>query len=113
MQKNYIKDSNGNEITLTTGEEGLVSYKGLTYGKYYLVEVQAPSYEEEGQTKYYNLLDKPVEITVSNNTYTQNANIVINRKPTDLPYTGAIGGIGIVLIGFSLIGCAILIHKKK
>ena len=111
--KRFIKDSTGTEITLTTGEDGKTSYKGLAYGKYYLVEVQAPSYEEEGETKYYNLLDKPVEITVSNNTFTQNANIVINRKPTDLPYTGAMSGAIIVLAGIVLIAVAIIIKKKN
>ena len=110
--KNFIKDSNGNEIVLET-VNGIVSYKGLTYGKYYLVEVQAPSYEEEGTIKYYNLLDKPVEITVSNNTYTQNANIVINRKQSELPLTGAAGTVGIVFVGIALIAVGIIVYKKK
>ena len=110
----YIKDSNGQEITLTTGQNGRVSYKGLTYGNYYLVEVQAPSYKDgQNETKYYNLLDKPVQITVGNNTYTENANIVINRKKTNLPYTGAVGSIITVLIGISIIGFAVIINKKN
>ena len=66
---------------------------------------------DEGETKYYNLLDKPVEITVSNNTYTANANVVINRKPTKLPNTGTIGAIAIVISGFSLIALAIIIFN--
>lgn len=110
---NFIKDSNGAEITLTTGTNGRASYKGLTYGTYYLVETQAPSYEVDGNTKYYNLLNKPVQITVSNNTYTQNANVVINRKPTKLPDTGAIGGVSIALVGVAIISLGIILNKKK
>ncbi|MBR3249812.1 MAG: SpaH/EbpB family LPXTG-anchored major pilin [Clostridia bacterium] len=111
--KVFIKDSNGQEITLTTGTNGSISYKGLSYGTYYLVETQAPSYQENNETKYYNLLDKPVQITVGNNTYTSNANIVINRKSSILPNTGAIGAIVAIIAGIGLIALAIIIHKKK
>ena len=71
---NFIKDANGNEIVLTTGngengtELGKVSYKGLSYGTYYLLEVQAPTYEENGEVKYYNLLKDPIRIAVGEDT---------------------------------------------
>lgn len=110
--KTFIKDADGNEITLTTAD-GKVSYKGLSYGTYYLVEVQAPSYTDGTETKYYNLLNKPVEITVDSTTYGANANIVINRKPTALPLTGAQGGIIVALAGCILVITGLVISRKK
>ena len=110
----FIKDSNGNEITLTT-VNGLAEYKGLTYGTYYLVEVQAPSYVESGTTKYYNLLNKPEQITINDSSYTGNPTIVLNRKKTILPNTGGLGTIILVILGAILmvLGFAFYIKNRK
>ena len=110
----FIKDSTGNEITLTT-VNGLAEYKGLTYGTYYLVEVQAPSYVESGTTKYYNLLNKPEQITINDSSYTGNPTIVLNRKKTILPNTGGLGTIILVILGAILmvLGFAFYIKNRK
>ena len=108
-----------NNIELTTGENGLVSYKGLAYGKYWLVETKAPTYEttdSEGNqiNKSYNLLRKPIEITVNDSTYTENAAIeIINRKGFQLPATGAIGSVIVSGLGLVIILLGIKSFKGK
>lgn len=109
---NYIKDSTGTEITLTTNGSGRATYTGLSYGDYYLVETQAPTYTEGETTKYYNMLNKPVKITVNSTSASSNANIVINRKPTVLPATGAISTLVVVALGIALILLAKKVNKK-
>lgn len=53
----YVQDSEGNDITATSDENGYVIFQGLKYGEdganaesasseYWIVEVQAPSYED-------------------------------------------------------------------
>ena len=115
----YMKDKDGNEITLTTGTGsnlGKVAYKGLSYGTYYLVEVQAPTYEEGGETKYYNLLKAPISVTVGATTYTGTAVKVINKKgvwDTILPMTGSIATFVITATGIGLLILAFVVHRKK
>lgn len=110
----YLSNPDGTDLTLTTDENGKVSYKGLTYGTYWLVEIEAPTYEENGQTKYYNLLRKPVEITVSENTYTSTTptKIIVNKKGFVLPNTGGIGSISIPILGIVVIVAGIVVYKK-
>lgn len=108
---NFIKDSNGNEITLTT-VDGKAEYKGLTYGTYYLVEIQAPSYDDNGTTKYYDLLSKPEQITINENSYASNPIVVLNRKKTILPMTGGIGTLVFVISGIVLIFLGVFFYIK-
>ena len=110
--KTFIKDATGTEIVLTT-VNGRVEYKGLSYGKYYLVEVEAPTYTEDNETKYYNLLNKPVEINVDVDSYDTETNIVINRKPTILPLTGSYGSVLLISLGVALILAGVIIVKKN
>lgn len=106
-------------IELTTGQNGLASHKGLAYGTYWLVETKAPTYtvtNSEGQeeTKSYNLLRKPVEITIDNTTYSENEAIeVINRKGFELPATGAAGTIFISILGLIIITAGVKVYKGK
>ena len=111
----YLKDENGTEITLTTAGSGTVTYKGLSYGTYYLVEVQAPSYTENNETKYYNLLNKPVQITIDADSFTAagDVNVVINRRKTILPATGSIGAAVIVTAGIALLVVGVKLNKKN
>ena len=115
----YLKDEEGTEITLTTANDGttdgVVTYKGLSYGTYYLVETQAPSYTEGGETKYYNLLNKPVEITIDADSFTAagDVNVVINRRKTILPATGSIGAAVIVTAGIALLVVGVKLNKKN
>ena len=69
--------------------------------------------KKEGETRHYDLLNKPVEIKVSNNTFKENTNIVINKKPAKLPYTGAIGSIIIISIGIALVSSGIILSRRK
>lgn len=115
---NYLTDENGDVITLTTDASGKVSYKGLTYGKYYLVEVEAPTYVEgEGadqKTKHYNLLRKPVEIEVTADTYAAGTPtaIVVNKKGFELPATGGMGTIVVTVIGVAVVVAGVVMVKK-
>lgn len=110
----FIKDANGNEITLTT-VDGKVEYKGLAYGTYYIVETQAPTYDDNGTTKYYNLLNKPEQVTINANSYTSDPIIVVNRKKTILPKTGGIGTVLFTIIGliFVVLGTVFYIKNRK
>lgn len=118
-QGKFIKDANGNEIVLTTGngengtELGKVSYKGLSYGTYYLLEVQAPTYEENGETKYYNLLKDPIKIAVEEETYEGLANVIVNKKGTLLPSTGGMGALIFIVAGTLFIAVGITYYRKN
>ena len=101
-------------IELTTDANGLASYKGLTYGKYWLVETKAPTYEENGTQKKYNLLRKPVDVTVNAGTYAESAAIqVVNKKGFELPATGGVGTIIISGIGIAIIALGVVVFKGK
>lgn len=118
-QGKFIKDANGNEIVLSTGngengtELGKVSYKGLSYGTYYLLEVQAPTYEENGETKYYNLLKDPIKIAVEEETYEGLANVIVNKKGTLLPSTGGMGALIFIVAGTLFIAVGITYYRKN
>lgn len=105
-------------IELTSGADGRIEYKGLAYGEYWLVEIETPTYTEgEGDgaiTKHYNLLKKPVKVTVGENTWesTTPSAIVVNKKGFELPDTGGIGTIAITMVGISLIAIGIVVYRK-
>lgn len=101
---NYLNDSAGNVIEITSGTDGKASYKGLELGTYWLVEVKAPTYEENGETKSYNLLRSPQEIEVTKTSYESEtpAKIIINKTGIQLPATGGIGAIILILLGLVL-----------
>ncbi|RVU55786.1 SpaH/EbpB family LPXTG-anchored major pilin [Anaerosphaera multitolerans] len=89
----------------TTGDDGVVEFKGLENGTYYLVETEAPA--------GFNKLTSPVEVTVDYNnqstTKYQEAKVA-NNSGVELPGTGGMGttlftilGGGVILIAlFSL-----------
>lgn len=113
----FVKDAQGNDIEVTTDENGFAEIKGLAYAddtsdtSYWLVETQAPTYEEtvDGQkvTKSYNLLKNPLEVQVGKTTY-NTAVQVQNSKGLDLPATG---GIGIAI--FAVVGITLMVISKK
>ena len=112
----YMTDVNGNEITLTTDSQGKASYKGITFGTYYLVEVKAPTYtDSNGETKSYNLLRRPKEIIVDKETYdsTTPTAIVVNKTGIELPYTGGMGAFMVIVLGTLIVGIGITIIIKS
>lgn len=105
----FIKDANGDEIVLTTDQNGSASYYGLAFGEYQLVETKAPV-DEDG--KSYNLLERPQVITIDENTYSSDI-IVINKSGTILPFTGGTGAIVFIVIGVSALGAMFILRKKN
>ena len=98
----YLKDETGTEITLTTAGSGTVTYKGF-------------SYTENNETKFYNLPNKPITITIDADSFTasEDVNVVINRRKTILPATGSIGAAGILTAGIALVIVGVKLKKKN
>lgn len=99
---------------LVTGANGEFTIEGLTPGTYYLHETKAPTYEEDGQTKSYRLLTKPVEVEVKNNK-TENLDVVVENSKSgwELPTTGGIGTILFTLAGLALMGIALFAYVRR
>ncbi|HFH9933717.1 TPA: SpaH/EbpB family LPXTG-anchored major pilin [Streptococcus suis] len=85
----------------TTGTDGIVDIKGLTYGTYYLEETKAP-------TDYVKLTER-IAFTVAfdsyNNTNTTPHNVA-NTPKGFLPSTGGAGIILFVALGAAMVGLA-------
>lgn len=92
--------------------------KGLAYNDdetardYWLVETQAPTFEENGETKAYTLLSRPVKVSVSGTSHTVDVEVV-NKKPINLPLTGGMGTIILTVLGIAFIVIAKSIKKEK
>lgn len=115
----FVKDSNNEDIEVTTDEQGQAVIKGLAYAddgsdvSYWLVEIQAPAYEDyDGITKYYNLLKSPVEVKVGKITHEEIIQIQ-NSKGFDLPATGGIGIAIFAIAGITIMTISVVVNKKK
>ena len=115
----FVKDSNNEDIEVTTDEQGQAVIKGLAYAddgsdvSYWLVETQAPTYEDyDGITKYYNLLKSPVEIKVGKTTHEEIVQIQ-NSKGFDLPATGGIGIAIFAIAGITIMTISVVVNKKQ
>ena len=85
----------------TTGSDGIVDIKGLTYGTYYLEETQAP-------TDYVKLTER-IDFTVEFDSYkttTTTPHNVANTPKGFLPSTGGAGIILFVALGAAMVGLA-------
>lgn len=123
----FIKDDSNNDVIATSDANGYIVFYGLKIGQddqaysqaqgsYWIVEVQAPSYEEDGETKYYNLLDKSVEVQVSSlsGTYSNDTTTkVVNKKGFKLPVTGGNLNIIPIVAGLIIICVATIMRKKN
>lgn len=125
----FIKDpiNKDNDLIATSDNEGYLTFYGLKYGNdnesaysgstsYFLTEIESPTYEENGETKHYQLLADSVEVSV--NSYSGNKNDyttkVVNKKSFDLPVTGAAGSFAIILIGaFFLLLAIVRVNKDE
>ncbi len=87
--------------TFTTGADGIVDIKGLTYGTYYLEETIAP-------TDYVKLSER-IAFTVAFESYTTTTTTphnVANTPKGFLPSTGGAGIILFVALGAAMVGLA-------
>ncbi|HFU4085259.1 TPA: SpaH/EbpB family LPXTG-anchored major pilin [Streptococcus suis] len=94
-------DSYDAATKFTTGADGIVDIKGLTYGTYYLEETKAP--------KDYVKLSERIAFTVAFNSYkttTITAHNVANTPKGFLPSTGGTGIILFVALGAAMVGLA-------
>lgn len=102
------------ETVLTTDKDGKIAVKGIAAGIYTLTEVE---------TKVgYNLLDKPVvvtvdekgDVTVQNATNAGNVVTVVNTAGSELPSTGGIGTTIFYILGSILvIGAGVVLVSKR
>ena len=114
----FVKNSTGEDIEVETDAQGQAIIEGLAYAdngtdvSYWLVETQAPSYQEDGETKYYNMLKSPVEVSVGKTTHTLPIQIQ-NSKGLTLPATGGIGIAIFAIAGIAIMAGAIVLNKKQ
>lgn len=108
-------DTDTTGTTLTTGEDGSVTFTGLKAGSYYVEETVAP----EG----YNINSKKFEITISTQGNVTGDNVkdnklVVSDFPLSVPQTGGAGTVMFTIGGIALIACAgvlffVVMRKKK
>lgn len=108
-------DTDTTGTTLTTGEDGSVTFTGLKAGTYYVEETVAP----EG----YNINSKKFEITISTQGNVTGDNVTDNKLvvsdfPLSVPQTGGAGTVMFTVGGIALIACAgvlffVVMRKKK
>lgn len=104
-------DSDDTATKFTTGADGIVDIKGLTYGTYYLEETEAP--------KDYVKLSERIAFTVAFDSYkttTTTPHNVANTPKGFLPSTGGKGivlfvGLGIVMV--ALAGAYFVSRRKE
>ena len=113
----FIKGTDGQDIEVTT-VDGYAQINGLEYNddetsrEYWLVETQAPTYVEEGETKSYTLLSEPQAVNVNGTSHTAEIEVE-NKKPITLPLTGGIGTVLFAVLGVGLIVAAKSIKKEE
>lgn len=114
----FVKDESGADVETTSTAEGYAAINGLAYNDdetardYWLVETQAPTYEENGETKAYTLLDKPLKVSISGTSHTVDVTVV-NKKPYNLPLTGGMGTVLFLIAGVTILVIAKSINKDE
>lgn len=125
---NFIVDEEGNVITATSDENGIVKFEGIAYGvdgvsaetgstKYWLVETKSPVVDGVK----YNLLKDPVEVVIDKDSHVVPDDIatlgnwtyaILNKTGINLPTTGGIGTLLFYLIGGILVVSAVVAFVK-
>ena len=104
----------GEDYEVTTDENGYAVFTNIAHGEYELYEVESPTYvDENGVTKHYKLLTKPVSVTVNYSTFSGDAIEVVNKKELELPATGGVGAALIITAGVALVIVAVVLKKNK
>lgn len=108
-------DTDTTGTTLTTGEDGSVTFTGLKAGTYYVEETVAP--------QGYNINSKKFKITISTQGIVTGDNVkdnklVVSDFPLSVPQTGGAGTVMFTVGGIALIACAgvlffVVMRKKK
>ena len=106
-------DPEGELIKLTTGSNGRIYVTGLNTGTYYLHETKAPIYSENGVTKSYRMLTKPVKVVVNNDPNTKEIKVENSKSGWNLPTTGGIGTLLFTLVGLALMGIAVIAYMRR
>ncbi len=122
LQKNIGTDGNDNWMNVgdvkSTNQSGDIIWDNVGLGNYRVIETQAPTYEYNGKTRNYVILNETTEIILddSNNLDAENPTYIYNRKAMwYLPGTGGIGYFGFTALSVVLIaiGLGIFGYKKK
>lgn len=111
-----LKKADDSVWEITTDNQGLAYFNGLSEGKYYLVETAAPT--------GYNKLTAPIEVVIKADDMVDENRLVqitvTNRNGFTLPTTGGMGTIVFTAAGLIFIGIAVLLlilaqkrNKKK
>lgn len=115
----FVKDTDGNDLVVTSGDNGYVTIAGLAYNDdetskdYWLVETETPTYtDDNGETKHYQLLTSPVKFAIGGTSESSEI-LVVNKKQVVLPLTGGIGTVLFAVAGVTLIVVAKSIKKDK
>lgn len=111
--------------TVTSGEDGLIAFKGLEYGSFSTdLAGKAKNGVEKGSTEYwlsetdapdgYILLSSPFKIAINNKSHLpENNTEVINTHIPSLPITGAVGTISLFLLSGVLIASGIILLSTR
>lgn len=111
--------------TVTSGEDGLIEFKGLEYGSFSTdLAGKAKNGVEKGSTEYwlseitapkgYILLSAPFKISINNKSHIAENNIeVINHLSPSLPITGAVGTISLFLLSGALIASGVILLSTR
>lgn len=97
---------------LTTNNDGEITIDGLNTDTYYLHETKAPTYNDGGEIKSYNLLTKPMKVTLKKGD-SKTITVKNYKSGWELPKTGGAGSLLFTLIGLSLMGIATFMILRR
>lgn len=99
-----LKDKNGKDLILKSGENGKFSVSNLNYGTYYIWEIKAP--------KDYTLLEGSLKFEIDDDSF-EKVLIIENSKRPPIPKTGDITLIVLVVAGAIMVGLGKYLIREK